>query len=162
MHLKVLILCCFLFCVVKSLPRRIDEGGNGYVMIGNSNAGYKTSQESEEKITRSSGHAQPLVLYAKPSSDYHSGYGHPGVFQQPQNSLISANIHLLEPFMLVTFLLFVLSLLDKAKVSHFLRRNDQIQELNSNFTTPDRFESDRYHRNHQFLKTLPDHNETKF
>lgn len=139
MHLKVLILCCFLVCAIYSVPRRIDENErNGFVMIGNSNnANYKKTKEAEEKTY---GHLfppyaqHPLVLYAKPENNFgYQGFGgHPAPSQVGSNPLISANV-LLEPFLLVTFLLFILSLLDKARVHSIQRRHDQVWKASRNF-----------------------------
>lgn len=158
MHLKVLILCCLLFCVIYSAPRKFEDVASpGYVMIGSSDSGYK----NEEKNDRSAQHyTYPLSLHARPSSEYQGGY-YPGGFQgapyNPQpTSLISANVHLLEPFMLVTFLLFVLSLIDKARLPGFLRRNDQIKDGTRNYTNPSWQGVEPYYNNQQYMKTLAD------
>ena len=152
MHLKILILFCILACVINTATRRIEDG---YVMIGSSNAEVQNSQLiPEEKGHRYGGEGlggHPLFLYAKP--EYSVGhYGsHPAAFRPPQG-LVSSHIHLLEPFMLLTFLAFVLSLLEKVKFNGFHRRNDRIKELNA--TEPERY-------NHHFLKML-DGNDSTF
>lgn len=154
MHLKFVIFCGFMFLGISSAPRSYDETGN-FLKIGSSNQG---SQDLEEKNHRSSYSHIPMMLHNRPSSDYqYHGYV-PAVASQA-TSLISANVNLLEPFMLVTFLLFVLSLIDKAKLPFLSKRND-------NHTSSEPSDYDRYHhqifeRNHQ-LKTLDKRNETHF
>lgn len=126
MHLKTLILCGFLVFAISSAPDRYDEG---YVMIGNSKDVFKS--EAEDKTYRNGFlPSYPLVLHNnRPPSDYQNGFvGFNGASNSQPPSLISANIHLLEPFMLVTFLLFVLSLVDKARFPP-LARNDYIQDI---------------------------------
>lgn len=133
MQLKVLIFCGFLVFVISSTSHRYEDGaGSNYVMIGNSKDAYKS--EAEDKTYRTGFlPSYPLVLHNRPSSDnYHGGLlgfngGVAPNINQQSSSLISANIHLLEPFLLVTFLLFVLSLVDKARFPP-LARNDYIQE----------------------------------
>lgn len=137
MQLKVLIV--FFFGVVSSAPRKIEDGN--FVMIGHSQPQnqLKKLSEGEDKNVRSS---YPMMMSSgsRPSSEYHygpsyNGYGGYGGPITPSPSLISANVHLLEPFLLVTFLMFVLSLIDKARVPPQFARNDFIQEINT--TSPE-------------------------
>lgn len=157
MHLKLLLFGCVAICLVRGSPRRekfLEEAASSnYVLIGN-------SQDSHDKNHRGFTPSYPLVLHTRPSSDYHSAYGQNGfnynvpVIQNPPTSLISANVHLLEPFLLVTFLMFVLSLLDKAKIPA-LPRSDFTKELQSNDTN---FDFNR----RQFLQMLAGRNKTVF
>jgi hypothetical protein len=130
----------FLLSVIIAAPRNFDDSLNpttsSYVMIGNSKESYKKLANSEEKFLRSSySQSYPSSTHHKPSSDYYQpSFGGPSY--NPQSpSLISANVNLLEPFMLVTFLMFVLSRMDKARLpppyfSHHFGRTD----LPVNFT----------------------------
>lgn len=99
-----------------------DENGidENFVLIGGSSTENLKPKIVDDKAFRS-GHYYSLVpiavAHTKPNSDYYSpnlGY-HPSHHPTPGNGLINANVHLLEPFMLVTFLLFVLCLVDKAR-----------------------------------------------
>lgn len=168
MHLKVVIFSGILLFVVSSAPRKYeDSGSSSYVMIGNSNESYKKLENDDKKIR--SGYSHNMMMNHRPSSDYHTGYntggyGSSGSPYHSQSSLISANVQLLEPFMLVTFLLFVLSLIEKSKIPHQLSRNDYVQELlepHNNYTNADSISADYYRRNN-FLKILMKANETNF
>lgn len=133
MHLKVLILCGFLIFATSSSQRFDDEENSNFVMIGNSKDPYKAGQDAEDKTFRHGFYpGYPVVVHKPPGNEYHGGgfgYQGPAIPANPQpSSLISANINLLEPFMLVTFLLFVLSLIDKSRLP-VLSRNDYIQEI---------------------------------
>lgn len=156
MHLKVLIFCGFLVAVVVSAPPEYDARSPNYVLVGSSE-GFKEIEDN-----RRSRYSNPLLLHQRPSSEYQHGfYGYnPPYHHQPTspNSLISANVHLLEPFMLVTFLLFVLSLIDKARIpAGVLARDDYVQDLMVNYTN-----HDDQHQRHRFLRTLRAPNETDF
>lgn len=165
MHLKVVILVGLLLCAVSSAPRRHDEGGSrNYVMIGNSNEGLKVD---DEKKNHRSGYPFPIMLHNRPSSSYQFQGGFNGYNGQnggsssiPQSSLISAHVHLLEPFMLFTFLLFVLTLIDKAQIRPMISRNDVVQENSMNYTNTDPSGGDLYQ--YQFLKMLEKHNGSNF
>lgn len=132
MGLRVAVFCAFVIYIAYASPRKFDESSGipSFVLVGSSkDVTVKKASESDDKNVRS-GYSQsyPLVLHSRPSSDYY-GYGSNGFGGQlpsvnPQSSLISANVHLLEPFLLVTFLLFVLSLIDKARLSSLLPRRD--------------------------------------
>lgn len=154
MHLKFVIFCGFVFLGTSCTPRSYDETGH-FLKIGSSNQG---SSDLDVKNHRSSYSHSPIMLHNRPSSDYqYHGYV-PAVASQAA-SVLSANVNLLEPFMLVTFLLFVLSLIDKARLPFLSKRND-------NYTSSEPSDYDRFHhqifdRNHQ-LKTLGKHNETHF
>lgn len=54
--------------------------------------------------------------YPRPSSEFSHQHQH------TPNSLLNLNIGLLEPFMLVTFLIFVLNLISGAKILHVGRK----------------------------------------
>lgn len=156
MYLKFVIFCGFVFLGISSAPRSYDETGN-FVKIGSSNQG---SPDLEEKNHRSSYIHSPMMLHNRPSSDYQYHGFVPAVASQ-STSLLSANVNLLEPFMLVTFLLFVLSLIDRARLPFLSKRND-------NYTSSEHSDYDRYHHHHQIfdrnhqLKTLDKRNETHF
>ena len=65
----------------------------------------------------------------------HPSYGNVPYSQQ-QPSLLSANINLLEPFLLVTLLMFVVSLVEKVRLPSLLSaaRTDFLQDLSSDVT----------------------------
>lgn len=134
MDVRVAIFCAVFIYSVFGSPRKFEDssGGSSYVLIGNSRNEVKKAVDSEDKNVRS-GYSQsyPMMLHSRPSSDFYSYGGNNGFSGflpaiNPQSSLISANIHLLEPFLLVTFLLFVLSLIDKARLSSLLPRRDYL------------------------------------
>lgn len=62
-------------------------------------------------------------------------------YSNTPSSLLNLNIGLLEPFMLVTFLLFVLNLIEKTKILHvgrkefdyFQQQQQQIHDYDGNF-----------------------------
>ncbi|KAG5677515.1 hypothetical protein PVAND_007270 [Polypedilum vanderplanki] len=131
MKLKTILICVVLFCAVYSLPTRKHhdknkhdkevENESDYIYTGSSNKNYKPMID-EDKILRSSSYYQFLpmgfVANEKPimAVDQHPHHG---------SSLLNLNIHqLLEPFMLITFLVFVLCLLDKSKVLTPISRLD--------------------------------------
>lgn len=168
MHLKVVILCSFLFCAIYSAPRKFEDTGSGYVMIGQSRD-VKPLTKSDEKFHRSAHHitAYPLYLHhPKPSSDYQVNYPGHHHYGNPSTSLISANINLLEPFMLATFLMFVLSLLEKVLKPALFRRQDQIQmneRLNlTDIEAHDWNEPERKYFDNPYMKMLEDQNSTHF
>jgi hypothetical protein len=137
---------------VVAAPRKFDEGStlpnSNFVMIGNSKGNYKKLvEDSDEKNVRSS-------YQHRPSSDYHHAYFQPPPAAYPSPSLITANVNLLEPFMVMTFLMFVVSLVEKLRLP--LARSDFIREIPLNFTDI----SDEHFNQHQqrFLKLL---NETR-
>lgn len=162
MHLKVVILCSFLFCAIYSAPKNFENTGSGYVMIGQSRD-VKPAFKKDEKVHRSAQHitAYPLYLHhPKPLSDYQISYPE---FVKPSPSLISANVNLLEPFMLVTFLMFVLSLLEKCKLPVLYRRQDQIQ-MNERFNITQALDYDdpeRTYLDNPYMKMLEDKNTTR-
>jgi hypothetical protein len=141
---------------VVAAPRKFDEvpssPNSNFVMIGNSKGNYKKLvEDNDEKVVRSS-------YQHRPSSDYHHAYfqpppSFPPAFPSP--SLITANVNLLEPFMIMTFLMFVVSLVDKLRLP-LAPRSDFIREIPLNFTDI----SDEHFNQHQqrFLKLL---NETR-
>jgi len=128
-------------------------------MIGNSKDEYKPDDD-EDKSQRS-GYlpGYPLTLHSRPYGGYGSYGGGPSY--TPQTSLISANIHLLEPFMLITFLLFVLTLVDRARAPSLLSRNDVIQDT-INYTIPEADFDGHHHHPYRFFKNLRKRNETGF
>lgn len=131
-------------------------------MIGNSKDEYK-SDDDEYKSQRS-GYlpGYPITLHSRPYQAYGS-YGSYGGSPSytPPTSLISANIHLLEPFMLITFLLFVLTLVDRARSPSLLSRKDVIHDL-TNYTNAGAFDFDGHHHPYRFFKNLRKRNETDF
>lgn len=151
--LQFVICFVFLSSVIAAAPRNFESSSSpatsSFVMIGNSKESYKKLADSEVKNHRSSySQHYPSMMHEKPSSDYyHHGFPTPS-FNSPPAALISANVNLLEPFMLVTFLLFVLSLVDKARFPppSYFARTDFIQELPVNFTE----------HQQRFLKTIND------
>lgn len=164
MHLKVILVCGFLICIISSAPRRFNDEGPSYVMIGNSKDNFK-QDEDDEKNQR--GYA-PMMLHNRPASVYQQ-YGPSytphtsiGPSYTPQTSLVSANVHLLEPFMLVTFLLFVLSLVDRARSPSLISRNDVVQEVRFNDSKLVSFDMDHYNYPNHFFKTLGKRNQTEF
>jgi hypothetical protein len=126
MQLTTILVLAVLLCAANSVPRKypekkheIEEKENDYVYIGSSKNVYKPE---DEKILRSSPYYQFLPM----------GFVNEKPMQVPMNnnnnhhgSLLNLNIHqLLEPFMLITFLVFVLCLLDKAKILTPISRLD--------------------------------------
>lgn len=152
MHLLkvVIILSGILFYFISAAP------GINYVRIGGSNdqqkLGLQNRPSAENKSYRGYSSSYPILVHQhKPSSEhYNTGYGGSyGGGGGSQPSLISANVHLLEPFMLVTFLLFVLSLIDKARIPSILAaRDDFIQEIPLNFTRFEASDAGPYHFEH--------------
>lgn len=136
-------------------------------MISNSKDDHKKFSDSDDKNLRSGySHSYPLTLHNRPSSDY-TGYvpGYTGVtYSHPQTSLISANVHLLEPFMLVTFLLFVLSLIDKARYPPLISRKDVLKDATTKITAEVLPTNDHYyhHSLSNHWKSFGDRNETEF
>lgn len=150
MHFKVLF-CSGLILLVFATRVFEDSGSsNGnFVMIGTSNDEYNNKKLVDVEVNPRS-HMYASQLHNRPSSDYSGGYGYPVNPPNQPTSLIPANIHLLEPFMLVTFLLFVLSLIERARgIPGTFKRS-------VNITSHDDY--DRHHQQH-FLKMI---NETGF
>ena len=165
MQLKVLLVCGFLICIISSAPRRFNDEGSNYIMIGNSKDNY--NQEEDEKNQRGYAQSYPIMLHNRPTSAYQGyepSYTHTslGPSYTPNTSLVSANIHLLEPFMLVTFLLFVLSLVDRARIPSLISRNDIAQEVRFNESKLVSFDVDHYRYPHHLFKMLGKHNQTDF
>jgi hypothetical protein len=125
-NLTILVCAVVLLCAVETLPRKYsdkkqddDKESDNFVYIGSSKNSFKP-MIGDDKILRSSpyysfmpvgyfGNGKPMQI------DQHHQHG----------SLLNLNIHhLLEPFMLITFLVYVLCLLDKAKVIGPLSRLD--------------------------------------
>lgn len=130
MQLKILLVICFVlvFSIVSSRnfpdnSKNHHEGSTeNFVLIGESSSEKLKPKIEDDKNFRS-GHYYSLIpmaiAHTKPSSDYYSmtpthPNNHHNHHPHPSNGLV--NIQLLEPFMLVTFLLFVLCLVDKAKL----------------------------------------------
>jgi hypothetical protein len=100
-----------------------DRNTDNYVLIGGSSKEKLKPKIEDDKNFRT-GHYYSLIpmaiTHTKPSSDYYSpnppynNHNH-----HPANGLINANIQLLEPFMLVTFLMFVVCLVEKARTMPF-------------------------------------------
>lgn len=162
MHLKLVIVCGLLFSVINSAPRK-NDGDSNFVMIGNSKDGYKLKDDDDKSHRSGYPQSYPIVLHNRPTSPYQaSAFGSYGPTYNPHSSLISANIHLLEPFMLVTFLLFVLTLVDRARVQSLISRRDVVQETPINDTNSGTFDVDHYHYPYHFFKTIGKRNETEF
>jgi hypothetical protein len=113
---------------------------NNFVLIPN-HEGDKTPKSKdviEDKTLRSSPYLSLLPMpmtivnskkasadyFSYPSNHYDHHHNHHGS-PNNENSLISANVNLLEPFLLISFLLFVLSLLEKARIIHPIARLDR-------------------------------------
>jgi hypothetical protein len=111
-----------------------DEGNSeNFVLIGESSKEAMKPKIEDDKNFRT-GHYYSLIpmaiTHTKPNSDYYSSTpSHHNHHHHPTNGLISANIQLLEPFMLMTFLLFVLCLVDKARLPLPISRIDKDIEL---------------------------------
>lgn len=150
MHLKVLVLSVFLVCSISSTSSRFE-------LISNSNSkdDYKEFVGGiDSKIQRSGyPHNHPLAFHNRP---YNDNGGFTGL-TYPQTPLISANVHLLEPFLLVTFLLFVLSLLEKARFVSMASRRDVFKATTMKLAH-DMMPSYYYRGDHQ--KMSETHNDT--
>lgn len=138
MHLKVVIACGFLFCIINTAPRKYDENLN-YVMVGSSKDDKLNSDE--DKRFRSGYY--PVIAHKLSYPTYGQSY-------TPQTSIISANIHLLEPFMLITLLLYVLSLVDRARVSSLISRNNAVRQASKNLTSFEAFDFDNHYQDHYY------------
>ncbi|KAL7047422.1 hypothetical protein ACKWTF_002897 [Chironomus riparius] len=156
MQLRLSLVVCILVTLSFAFPRNFPDNNKiqdeknteNFVLIGGSSNEKIKSKIQDDKNFRS-GHYYSLVpmaiAHTKPNSDYyslappqHNNHHHPA------NGLINANVQLLEPFMLVTFLLFVLSLLDKAKMMPISRIDTdfQLYEGYTNFINAKRNQTD--------------------
>lgn len=102
-----------------------EKGGDNFVYIGGSKSKSKPAAE-DNKTLRSAPYYSliPMAIGSNKPSEY--SYLPPSTHHQNNmGSLLNLNIqHLLEPFMLITFLIFVLCLLEKAKILAPLSRLD--------------------------------------
>lgn len=117
MHFKPLIIFIVIICAVSSGNSRkypsdkITASTEGdFILVS------QPSKFDDEKLRY-----YPPSPMNKPSSDYSMYHSHHDSHHGP-SSLLNLNLNLLEPFMLVTFLLFVLNLLEKAKILHMARK----------------------------------------
>lgn len=91
-----------------------DTKGDNFVLVGASSSSSSPILKFEDDNKLRSAYYYPMIV--KPT-DYPMAHNH----HQSPNSLLNLNLGLLEPFMLVTFLLFVLNLIDKAKILHLAK-----------------------------------------
>jgi len=143
-----LVACILALSIAKTLPRifsenhdnNIQNDGNieNYVLIGGS-SDEKLKPKIEDDKNFRTGHYYSLIpmaiTHTKPSSDYYSVNPPHNHHNHPANGLLNANIQLLEPFMLITFVLFVLCLVDKARTLPISRidKDFQLYEGYANF-----------------------------
>lgn len=142
-----LVACILALSIAKTSPRifpenhdnniQNDENTENYVLIGGtSNEKLKPKIEDDKNFR--TGHYYSLIpmaiTHTKPSSDYYS-VNPPHNHHRPSNGLLNANIQLLEPFMFITFVLFVLCLIDKARTLPISRidKDFQLYEGYANF-----------------------------
>ena len=144
---------CILVTLSIVAPRIFPDNNNiqdeknteNFVLIGGSSNEKLKPKIHDDKNFRS-GHYYSLVpmaiAHTKPNSDYYSMT--PPQHHHPANGLINANVQLLEPFMLVTFLLFVVCLIDKARTMPISRidKDFQLYEGYTNFINPKRNQTD--------------------
>ena len=160
LRLSLFIYIVVTLSIAKSSPRnyaenqnKIQEDGNAenFVLIGGSSKEKLKPKIQDDKNFRT-GHYYSLVpmaiAHAKPNSDYYSTNPsqHHNHHHNPTNGLINANVQLLEPFMLVTFLLFVLCLVDKARTMPLpisrIDKDYQLFEGYANFINAKRNQTD--------------------
>ena len=138
-------------------PRKFEDKSN-FVMIGKSTAGdgsrspYQGTEDPNERYSMFGSQWMP----PRPNPSYGNV-----PYSQHQPSLLSANINLLEPLLLVTFLMFVVSLVEKARFPSLLSaaRTDFLQDLPTDASniTWNQQELDRIF--HQIIKAR---NDTRF
>jgi hypothetical protein len=130
MHLKLWIFFVAAFASVScgrnlNFPPREklshEEKDENFILVGasshNPKITFNNDDEEGNKALRSSYYSMyPMMIHQNSPASSHSHH-------QPQNHLLNLNLGLLEPFMLITFLLFVLCLIDKAKLIN-ISRND--------------------------------------
>lgn len=138
MFLKSLTLLCAFTCCLTLIPREklsSDTNGENFVLVGASSPSQKIKFEDDKKIRSAYYFPMMAVNPSQHGSDYHHHHSHGS-----PNSLLNLNLGLLEPFMLVTFLLFVVNLIEKAKILHIARK-DKLDEGNYNYynKNPDNF-----------------------
>lgn len=110
--------------------KKFDDKSN-FVMIGKSGAAGEGSRSPYQ------GADDPNERYSMFGSQWMPPRPNPSYgnvpYSQQQPSLLSANINLLEPFLLVTFLMFVVSLVEKARLPSLLlaARTDFLQDLSN-------------------------------
>jgi hypothetical protein len=112
----LLILCSAVYSIPnKYSDRYTDEKkipGN-FILIGGT-TNHENNQLEKVKPFRSHHYPIPtMILSHKPSEEYYSTNMAP----THGSALINANVQLLEPFMVVTFILFVLKLIERARMA---------------------------------------------
>lgn len=122
-----LIMAKFLFVIIVILISSItasakpsESNHDNFVLVGASPSKSKIKFEDNNKLR--SAYYYPMMIAKPPLSDFAM---RPAPHHSP-NSILNLNLGLLEPFMLVTFLLFVINLIDKAKILH-ISRNEHLQ-----------------------------------
>jgi hypothetical protein len=127
MHFKVVVKLSSVILLASALASEYEDPQDSrYVMVGTSQERVREKMASKKNTRNSFEKTYPFHHHQ--FGDFGHGFGFNGLM--PQNheptSLVSANINLLEPFMLVTFLLFVLSLIDRVRIPSFLPRRDRL------------------------------------
>jgi hypothetical protein len=100
-----------------SAGKQSDSKEENFVLVGASSSSPILKFEDEK--LRSS-YYYPMMI-AKPH-DYSVQQSHHHHSSTPATSLLNLNLGLLEPFMLVTFLIFVIQLIEKAKILNIARQ----------------------------------------
>lgn len=96
-----------------------QEDKKKFVLVGASSTAPKITfgNNEDDKALRSAYYSMyPMMITHGHGNGHHH---HPA--NSPNTSLLNLNLGLLEPFMLITFLLFVLCLIDKAKIISMAR-----------------------------------------
>ena len=152
--LKLLVFLVFYFSIEASNDQVNPQISSNFVMIGNSKGNQKPIEKTDDVKTHHRSSYAP-AHHHRPSSEYY----HPGYYTPPQTpsghqpSLISANVNLLEPFMLMTLLMFVVSLVEKVRFPSNAR-NEYIEEIPFNLTEVSELD-ERYNQYQQrFMKII--------
>lgn len=121
--------------LIVVLGRKSEEKSDNFVLVGASPT-VKSVKFEDDKLR--SAYYYPMMV-TKPSSDYSSMHPASHHHHHTPSSLLNLNLGLLEPFMLVTFLLFVINLIDKAKILH-IARNELEHHVNHDYeNNPDNY-----------------------
>lgn len=144
--------------LIDCLKARKFEDKSNFVMIGKSPVGdssrspYQGAEDPNDRYSMFGSQWMP----PRPNPSYGNV-----PYSQQQPSLLSANINLLEPFLLVTFLMFVVSLLEKVRFPSLLSaaRTDFFEDLSTGASnnTWNHQELDRI-----FLQIIKARNDTRF
>lgn len=137
MHFKALVIFVALgSSTINSahLSKVYDEDTN-YIYVGGSTS--STTGGSHKKTEKNlNNYFYPTMSHRPSYFNQDHALSSSSPYQPQPASLVSANIQLLEPFMLATFLIFVLSLIEKARLvrTPLWRRDNVDQEIPINFT----------------------------